>query len=160
MQRLYHEEAWEVEIEWTRPKEYTRLLSKGSEHDEFANLYLISARYGAANAKTIYIGKTYTQWVRRRLSQPDHKKRFAAWVKNYQRHLFFVSFGIITIKEGNVTRKRLDDIERILIYANDPDHAHNVQNFYEHGVKEAYQITNKGSRCTLPRILALGVFFK
>ena len=123
MQRLYHKEAWEVEIEWTRPKEYTRLLSEGSDRDECANLYLISARYGAANAKTIYIGQTYTQLVRKRLSQPDHKKRFAAFVKNYQRHGFFVSLGIITIKEGNLTRKRLDDIERILIYANDASHS-------------------------------------
>ena len=160
MEPLYHVESWEIEIEWKRPKKYKRVIEEGSVHDDSANLYLISARYGSANTKAIYIGKTWAQWVSKRLTQLDHKKRYAAFVKNYPRHAFYVSHGIVVINDGRLTKKRLDDIERILVYTNEPDHAHNVRNFYEHGVTGSYEIYNRGSRCTLPKFIALGVFVR
>lgn len=74
MEQLYHEEYWPIEVEWSRPREYDRLLDEGSTHDESANLYLISARYKNNTPKLLYIGQTFNQWVSKRLTQPDHKK--------------------------------------------------------------------------------------
>lgn len=158
MQPLSHQEAMEVEIDWKRPKEYARLLQEGSEHDENAKLYLITARYSKADSKVIYIGMTYAQQVSRRLAQADQKKHHAAFEKEYPRHKFFVSHGVINILSGNLTQKRLDDIKRILVYTNEPEHAHNVQNLYKHGVTGSYRIKNKGSKGTLPRLISLGIF--
>ena len=160
MEPLYHAESWDIVIEWKRPKQYRRGVENGSVHDDFANLYLISARYVVGKSKAIYIGKTYAQWVSKRLAQPDHKKRYAEYVKNYPRHSFYVSHGIVVVNDGRLTQKRLDDMERILIYTNDPDHSHNVKNIYEHGVTGSYEIYNRGSRCTLPKYIALGVFVR
>ena len=158
MEPLHHEEYWNIEIEWSRPKTYERLLDEGSPHDDLAHLYLISARMGTDSPKAIYVGKTYDQWVSKRLSQPDHKRRYAEFIIAYPRHNFYVSHGIVKIQNGKLTRKRIDDIERILIYVNEPLHAHNVQNFWQHSVTTPYQIENRGSRCTLPRTIALRVF--
>jgi len=158
MEPLQHEEYWDIEIAWSRPKEYERVLEEGSPHDELAHLYLISARFGTKSPKAIYVGKTYDQFVKKRLSQPDHQKRYSQFVKDYPRHRFYVSHGVVTNHDGKLTRKRIDEIERILIYANKPQHAYNVQNFWTHGVTTAYQIENRGSRCTLPRTITLGVF--
>ena len=160
MEQLHHEGYWNIEIEWSRPKAYGRLLDEGSPHDEDAHLYLISARFSTSSHKAIYVGKTYDQWVSKRLSQADHKRRYSDFTKNYPRHNFYVSHGIVTNHDGKLTRKRIDDIERILIYANEPLHAHNVQNFWQHSVTTPYQIENRGSRCTLPRTISLGVFVK
>lgn len=160
MKPLWHEECWNIKVEWSRPKEYDRLLNEGSQHDEHAHLYLISARFGTNASKAIYIGKTYDQWVSERLSQTDHKLRHADFIKNYPRHMFYVSHGIVTNNDGKITEKRIDDVERILIYANEPQHAHNIQNFWQHGVTAPYKIENQGSRCTLPRTIALGIFAK
>ncbi|MFZ3019472.1 MAG: hypothetical protein WA056_13565 [Gallionella sp.] len=158
MEPLWHEDRWHIEINWSRPVEYKRLLEEGSPHDEQAYLYLISARFGNKSSKTIYVGKAFRQSVSKRLSQPDHKLRHIEFLENYPRHRFYVSHGLVTVHEGKPTQKRIDDIERILIYANDPQHAHNVQNFWQHKVTTPYWIDNRGSRCTLPKTIALGIF--
>ena len=70
--------------------------------------------------RLLYIGQTYQQSVSTRLQQPDHQRRYAAFVKNYPRHRFSVSHGIVSVIDGRLTKRRVDDIERLLIYANDP----------------------------------------
>lgn len=160
MEPLSHEDYWNVQIDWSLPQEYERLLELGSPNDDLAHLYLISARYGKNEPKTIYIGQTYNQWVSKRLTQADHQSRYADFVENYSRHRLYVSHGIVTVHDGKITRKRINDIERILIYTNDPTHAHNIKNFQGHGVSTPYQIENRGSRCTLPRQISLGVFVR
>lgn len=159
MEPLYPDEHWLVEINWSRPTLYERLLEDGgSPHDDGAYLYLISARFSGNAPKALYIGQTYSQWVTKRLTQRDHKRRYETFAEEYPRHSLFVSHGYVTVHGGKLTAKRLDDIESILIYTNDPTHAHNVKNFYRHGVASPYFIENKGSRCTLPKTIALGVF--
>jgi len=158
MQPLHHQEYWAIEVEWSRPKVYENVLSHGSEHDEYSNLYLISARFSTNTPKLLYIGKTFDQWVSKRLSQPDHIERHDKFLEHYSRHKLFVSHGYITVHGGRLTRQRLDDIERILIYTAEPAHAHNVKNFNAHGVRSSYRIENKGYKCTLPRVVTLGVF--
>lgn len=72
-----------------------------------------------------------------------------------------MSHGCVTVQGGGkLTSRRLDDIERILIYTNNRDHAHNIKNLYAHGVSDSYFIENKGSKCTLPRTISLGIFVK
>lgn len=160
MKPLWHEEYVNIEVHWSRPKDYDRLLEEGSPHDELARLYLISARFGTKPSKAIYVGKTDAQSVIKRLTQPDHQRRYINFVNDYPRHRFYVSHGIVTNHQGKLTQKRIDDIERILIYANEPQHAHNIKNFWRHGVTTPYQIENRGFRCTLPRVIALGVFVR
>lgn len=155
---LYEDEFWDVSIEWKLPTEYSRLLVDGSKHDGSAHLYMISARFAKSPPKGKYIGKTWHQDVSTRLKQPDHKKRFAAFKGVHPDHRFYVSHGILSISNGNLTNNRLAEIEKILIYANDPDHSGNVKNFYEHGVNGSYAIENTGYRCALPRKIQLGVF--
>ena len=59
--------------------------------------------------------------------------------------------------EGRLTQKRVDDIERILIYASSLDHTENRNNIWSHKVSDAYRITNTGSRSSLPRTIFLGI---
>ena len=160
MKPLWHEDYWSVQISWSRPKEYDRLLLEGSPHDKTANLYLISARYGKSASKTVYIGQTYQQWVSKRLSQDDHKKRRDSIISKYPRHKLYVSHGVILIRNGVLTRKRVGEIKQILIYSNDLTHAHNIKNYWKHEVSTSYRIENRGSKCTLPKEIALGVFVK
>jgi hypothetical protein len=155
---LFENNFWEVQIQWTRPRAYERVRGEGSEHDNSACLYYICAQFSTGKPKVLYIGQTYQQAVSTRLQQPDHQSRYAAFVRNYPRHRFSVSHGIVSVVDGRLTKRRVDDIERLLIYANDPEHAHNVQHIYQHGVRESYFITNTGYRSGLPRSLQLGVF--
>ena len=74
--------------------------------------------------------------------------------------MFWVSCGIVTIENGKKTKKRIKDIETILIYTNQSEHSHNVSNVYKHGVIGSYRIENHGHRCGLPRELHLGFFVR
>lgn len=160
MKPLYVDDYWDVEIKWTRPRPYVEVRENGCYHDESAYLYLITAKYSKNKSKCIYVGKTFDQCVSKRLNQADHQKRYAAFIKNYPRHKFFVSHGLVTINNGKIIRSRIKDVENILIYSNDPEHCHNVQNFYNHGVKGSYLIKNFGYKSSLPQIISLGVFVK
>lgn len=160
MEPLYGDDYWDIAIQWTRPRSYEKVRGSWCKHDDDANLYLITAKYSKNRSKCIYIGKTYDQWVSKRLTQEDHKKRYAAFVKNYPNHKFFVSHGIVSMKKGKIVRSRIKEIEIILIYSNDPEHCHNVQNFYNHGVTGSYSIENFGYKSTLPKVISLGVFVK
>jgi len=160
MKPLYPDEYWEVEVNWSKPSAYENIRDNGHELDEYAYLYLITARYSSNAPKSLYVGKTYQQSVSKRLKQKDHRARYAAFTKHYSKHDFYISFGEVSLSYGNITEKRIDDIERILIYVNDPEHAQNVQNICEHGVKGSYAITNAGYRASFPKEVMLGVFTK
>ena len=160
MKPLYEDDYWDIEINWTRPILYEKIREEGCSHDSIAKLYMITAKYSRNNPKCIYIGKTYKQCVSTRLKQIDHKKRYAAFIKNYPRHKFYVSHGLVTINNGKIVSSRIGDVEKILIYSNDPTHGHNVQNIYNHGVKGSYLIKNSGYKSSLPQIISLGVFVK
>ncbi len=153
-------EFWDVAVQWTRPILYDTVRSMGTEYDETACLYLITARFASKSRKLIYVGKTYRQYVSKRLSQPDHLRRYAGIVANYPHHKIEVVHGLLSIENGKITEKRLSDIEKILIRSNDPTHAHNVKAFYSHGVRDSYRIVNNGYRCGLPKCISLGLFIK
>ena len=160
LESLLQDDYWEVYIQWTRPCLYERVRDEGSKYDNSAHLYYIRAKYSTGRPKVLYIGQTYQQSVSIRLGQPDHRKRCAEFTNSYPNHHFAVSHGIVSITYGNITSNRIDDIESLLIYANDPEHAYNVRNINQHGVKRSYFVTNRGYRSTLPRFLWLGLFAK
>jgi len=149
---------WDVHIYWQKPISYKRIIKKGCQHDESANLYHILGRFSTNPYKSLYVGLTYNQCVSTRLCQKDHQNRYAAFVKNYPRHNFSVSCGLVEIQNGNITKKRIEDIETILIHTNDSEHAFNIANIYSHGVKGSYSIKSHGYRCGLPQQLNLGLF--
>ncbi len=55
-----------------------------------------------------------------------------------------------------ITRSRVDEVERLLIFANRPDL--NKQNRQTHGAQWAYVIENTGSFGTMYRQLHFGLF--
>lgn len=160
MKPLYEDDSWDIEIQWSRPRQYELVVAEGVDYDATADLYMISARFSSRKPKSLYIGKAWRQEVSYRLSQEDHKKRYAAYIKNYPHHSLYVSHGTVTVYNGNLTEKRLSDIEKILIYSNDSEHASNLKSIYTHGVTGSYRLENLGSRCSLPKAIHLGIFVK
>lgn len=158
LESLLQDDYWEVYIQWTRPCLYKRVRGEGSKHDSSAHLYYIRAKYPTGRPKVLYIGKTYQQSVSMRLDQRDHRDKYAVFTNRYPKHRFSVSHGIVSIAHGKITRDRIDDIERLLIYAISPED--NVQNINQHGVNKSYFVTNRGYRSSLPRFLWLGLFAK
>lgn len=158
MNPLYPDDFWEASIGWSRPMGYDNLLAYGSNHDETANFYMILGRYSNKPAKILYIGMTFRQWVSKRLGQLDHQKRYAAFIGHNKRHRFQVSHGSLIMKNGNITRNRIEDIEKLLIHANYSAHSRNIKSIYTHGVSGSYLIHNTGYKCTLPGTISLGIF--
>jgi len=152
------DEFWHVEVKWMPPVAYDKVVSEGSTHDDHAYLYMIIARYSSHPPKVVYLGRTYQQSVSVRLTQADHKNRHAALVEKYPNHRLLVSHGLVTVKNGNRTERRIQDVERLLIYSNpDLENAMNVANFNHHNVEGSYWIWNRGQKAGLPREVCLGV---
>ena len=160
MKPLYPEDFWRITVHWSRPVSYERASTQGTPSDDAAHLYLISARFGDFSPKVLYIGKVFDQWIRTRLQQHDHRRRREAWQASYPRHKLLVSAGCLSVEGGRVTRKHLDAVERILIYSSVNEHTHNVQHLYQHGVSGSYEVANTGSRSGLPRVVAVGMFYR
>ncbi len=160
MNKLYPEIFWEVDINWTKPYLYENFLMTGSEYDESAYIYKITGRYSGKAHKLFYIGKTYYQYVITRISQEDHKKRYKKLLKDYQKHKLYVSLGIIEMKNGNITERRIDQIESLLIYSHDFKHLLNKQKLNELNVTEPYKIVNSGYRAPLFKEINFGIYAK
>lgn len=158
MKPVFDDDFWKVTVRWSKPISYQTAKDRGSIHDLTANLYMISVRFSDKAHKPIYIGKTYEQDIQTRLKQPDHRSRYAAIVKHHPKHKVFVRYGTVSMAGAKVTRKRIKDIENILIYCYDNDYSHNIKSIYTHGVTDSYQILNSGSKCALPKCLAFGFF--
>ena len=158
MKLLYEEDSWLVSINWSKPMIYENLIENGSYNDDDAHLYMITGKYLNNTPKLFYIGKTYNQYVTQRLTQVDHKNRYDQLCDDYPKHTLFVSHGTIEIEEGKRTKKRVAEIERILIYSMNSDHTINQKNLFSHGVTAQYLITNKGYKSHLPSTIGIGVF--
>jgi hypothetical protein len=158
MKALAGDIPFKITIRWTRPRSYSDALESDCEHDYKAGLYLISARYSNLTPKGIYVGKTWDQYVSLRLRQRDHRARYSSFHRLYSRHAFSVSYGILKFENGRMTKKRLGEIERILIYSNDPTHSQNRSGIWKHSVSDSYEIRNTGYRCSLPKRVSLGIF--
>lgn len=158
MNPVFEDDFWEVDINWSKPVSYKSARDNGSDHDKTANLYMITIRYADHDHKPVYIGKTYRQNIQTRLKQKDHQVRYAAIIKNHPKHQVYVRYGTVTVQGGNVTEKRIKDIESVLIYCYENDHSQNIKSIYTHGVTDSYQIISSGHRSELPKCLAFGFF--
>jgi hypothetical protein len=158
MKPVFEDDYWDVAIQWTKPISYDKAKNEGSKHDEFAYLYMISVRYSTNKHKPVYIGKTFEQDVQTRLKQYDHVARYKKISNAHPKSRIFVRYGLVSMDTGKVTKKRIKDIENILIYCYDNDHCKNIKSIYTHGVSDSYSISNSGYRSELPKTLAFGFF--
>ena len=106
MKILCEDAFWKVSVTWSRPMVYENLIKNGSIHDDEAHLYMISGKYAHNASKVFYVGKTYRQLVSDRLTQIDHKKRYAYLREEYPRHKLYVSHGMVEIDGGKRTAKK------------------------------------------------------
>lgn len=154
MQPIDSSKAWKVRISWSHLRYLDRFFQ--DPRDDYAYLYAIWARFGYA-AKLLYIRKVYEQYVSDRLKQPDHLRRRQKMERKYRRHSLAVSLGEIEVlRGGKITWYRIDEVERLLIYANRPEF--NRSATQTHGVYTEYIIENLGGTRSMYRILYNGFF--
>jgi len=158
MNTLPDEIITKVAITWTRPIDYDRLIETSHPKDDEAHLYMITARFSTKTSKIVYIGKTYKQNVSTRLKQPDHKKRRKLLHRKYKKHKLRVSLGLVSISGGNCTRRRIDEVESLLIYAGYQPTSINLRKIWDHRVADSYEIRNFGYRNGLPSRICFGLF--
>ncbi|MGH7774300.1 MAG: hypothetical protein ACREQA_18905 [Candidatus Binatia bacterium] len=154
MEPVDEELAWWVRIYWRRWRSIEKVLDDSMDEDAY--LYAIWGCFGTS-ARLLYIGKVYDQYAGFRLTQPDHARRRKTIVRRYPRHRLAVSLGEIVMPYGEkLTRTRVDEVERLLIFANLPEL--NRQNRETHSVQWDYVIENNGSFGTMYRWLHYGLF--
>jgi len=159
-ERLAALEPWKVEIEWTRPALYENAREYADNADAW--LYMILGSFGSSERRIFYIGKTVNQYVKDRLSQPDHLRRYARLKRDHPRHRLLVSLGILRVKNGNITNARVDQIETMLIYTagcREP-HIMNKKKIWVLRTEEPYFIKNSGYRRPLPKEIHHGIFVR
>lgn len=143
-----------VRVHWRRWRDYDKLLD--NPQDDHAYLYAIWGRFGSS-ARLLYVGKIYDQYDGFRIAQKDRARRRKTMMRRYPRHRLVVSLGEVEMSYGGkVTRSRVGEVERLLIFANRPDL--NRQNLQTHGAQRAYVIENTGSFGTMYRQLHFGLF--
>ena len=150
--------CWSAEIYWSRPLLYDKARDFHYEANDISNIYKITGKYSKFNHKMLYIGKTYAQSVCIRLNQKDHIIRYENIREQYPRFKIYVSFGSIHLKYGKLTRKRIDEIESLLIYAHEFDDIQNKNKLFSLNVKDQYKIINKGYAYPLNKEIAYGIF--
>ena len=160
LKRVDPEDAYIVNIKWSRPASYEEITASGSRHDPEGSLYMILGYYGSSHPKIFYVGKVTATYVSRRLRQPDHRKRYEWLQTQHPRHTFKVCLGEVEIVQNNVTRRRIDEIETMLIYTVHKSHPHmiNKRKCFAHRVHDAYVIHNRRYRNPLPKEIHLGIF--
>ncbi len=146
--------AYWVRIHWRRWRDIDKFFD--DPQDDHAYLYAIWGRFGSS-ARLFYIGKIYDQYAGFRLAQKDHARRRKTIIRQYPRHRLVVSLGEVEMPYGGkVTRSRVGEVERLLIFANLPEL--NRQNRQTHGAQWAYVVENTGSFGTMYRQLHFGLF--
>jgi hypothetical protein len=156
------DEAWHVTLNWSRPEHYDDVTSDGSRHDDDGWLYMILGYFGSSHPKIFYIGKVVQSYVSQRLRQPDHRRRYLRLSKEHPRHTFKVTLGSIQLESGNITSRRIDQIETLLIYTTRESSPHmiNERKWLTNRVTSPYVINNCGFRHPLPRQINFGIFIR
>src|SRR6266568_8158996 len=117
LERVAPSYGYKVQITWSRPTPYDKLVSSGSRHDAEGWLYMILGYYRSPHPKLFYIGKVFQTYVSRRLRAPDHRARYYRMCHDHPRYAFRVSLGAIKLAHGHITARLVDDVESILIFA-------------------------------------------
>lgn len=160
MKILYNELCWSAKIYWSRPIIYDNAKNFYYEANDISNLYKITGKYSKNKHTLFYVGKTYAQSVSIRLNQKDHVNRYEIIKERYPRFKLYVSFGSITLIYGKLTRKRINEIESLLIYAHDFKNLQNKSKLFSLNVNEQYKIANIGYSFPLHKEITYGIFVK
>jgi hypothetical protein len=169
LERIAPDYAYEVEIAWTRPIAYDRIIQSGSPHDTEGWLYMIVGYHGSSHPKIFHVGKVFDSCVSDRLRQRDHRTRYERLRKRHPRDSFRVSLGAVKLKSGHITSARIDQIENILIFATyhskhhvigSDAHMINKSKWYKSGWPHPYVIRNVRNRTPLSREIHSGVFIR
>jgi len=162
LERVVPKYGYEVEISWSRPASYERIIARGSQHDTEAWLYMILGYHHSSHPKLFYIGKVFETLVSRRLRARDHRARYYGMCHDHPRFSFRVSLGAIKLSRGHITARLVDDVESILIFAayHSRDTLINKSKWYKSGWKHPYAIRNLRDRAPLPREVHHGVFIR
>ena len=109
------------------------------------NFYMILGNWGTKK-KLFYIGKT-TKSILARTKQADHTKRRRKMHEDFSKHKLMISkghyfMGVVSGYRSNKTDYRIDEIESLLIYANEP--RYNVSKKWNNNVSSDYWIRNCG----------------
>ena len=162
LERVAPDFGYRVQISWSRPASYDKIVSSGSPHDAEGWLYMILGYHRSSHPKLFYIGKVFETYVSRRLRARDHRARYYRMCHSHPRYTFRVSLGAIKLAHGHVTARLVDDVESILIFAayHSRDTLINKSKWYKSGWKHPYVITNLRYRAPLPREVHHGVFIR
>jgi len=166
MERVWQEEVYKVEIEWSNPISYDDALNVSLEKLEEVYFYKIIGEYSDSYS-LMYIGKVYDQAVSERLKNKDHQVKRAQWQTEHPRTKFCISFGQLKSKHFDEEtekwkRKVVDDIESLLIYSHS-DHMKlkNSKSIWSHSILLEYQVLNTGFiKEKMIEELAYGLFYK
>ena len=145
---LVEDDYWEARINWQPPRKWYRRGDVGVELSDFAKnecgIYRFEGKYCNSRDEILYIGLAYNQCFNDRLHQGYHEKK----LKYNRADEIWVSVGIIDLLNGNHTRKRYEEIEKILIYFFDTTLNISAKTW----CPECYfKITNEGYKGALPR---------
>jgi hypothetical protein len=158
------ESAWTVNIKWSRPILYENVIrtdyAYGYGQDHW--LYMILGYYGTSQRKIFYIGKVYKSYVGDRLRNPDHVRRYLKLRQAHPNHELRLSLGNVLIKQGNITNRRVDQIESLLIYTAGESELSivNKSKLLTHKITEPYALYNSGYHHPLAKEIHHGIFIK
>ncbi|MEG3157671.1 hypothetical protein ACKVMH_07200 [Lysobacter zhanggongensis] len=154
MDLIFDDDHHDVTIKWSRPVELT---AKGVPEHENELLYLITA-HGDGAEKMVYVGQAYSQPVAVRIAQPDHIKKQREWAQRFPGHRFKVRRGLVSLKQGKISVKKINSIEAVLIYCFDSEHCMNGKARFRAAISGHYEISNTGFKSGLPRRLGYGFY--
>jgi len=145
---LVENDYWEARINWKPLRKWYRHGEVGVELSDFekneCGIYRFEGNYFNNRNEILYIGLTYDQCFNDRLHQGYHEKK----LKYNRADKIWVSVGIIDLQNGNHTRNRYEEIEKILIYFSDTKLNISKKTW----CPECYfKITNEGYKGALPR---------
>ena len=158
MKLLYKDYCWDAEIYWSKPYDYVNFSNGHIVNEESAYFYIIFGQYSKFSRKIFYIGKTYDQYIQDRIIQKDHKDRIQKLQLIYPRFKFYLSIGKIKVLNGKITRKRIDQIESLLIFSCNSNYLKNKNKIFSLRLNDHYKIINHGYYKPLPNKLVLGLF--
>src|SRR6266404_6077455 len=160
LERIAPDYGYRVQISWTRPIPYDRIVRDGSPHDAEGWLYMILGYHRSPRPKLFYIGKVFQTSVSRRLRAADHRSRYYRLCSDHPRYSFRVSLGAVKLAHGHITARRIDEIESILIFGayHSRDTLINKSKWYKSGWRHPYIIRNLRYKAPLPEEVHHGVF--
>ncbi len=158
LKRIAAETPWLIDIHWSRPALYEN--ARRNAYDARSWLYMLFGYSGKSERKIFYIGKAVRSFIASRLGQADHLRRLKRLKKEHPNHQFRVTQGSVSVRGGNITPRRIDQIESMLIYAFTEKNSHitNKKKVWSHGITVPYTIRNLGYGNPLPKEIHHGVF--